>query len=526
MATQSNLSSKTEADLATAVARYYADPLGFVMFAYPWGVMYLPDGSLNPLRGKKGPEPWQRRLLIKLGEHIKNNIDMKQMAAEFDYYVWRSARVSGHGVGKSAIVAWIIQFLMSTRPDTRGTVTANTQNQLETKTWPELGKWHNLLINKHWFTWTATAYYFSQYPDDKRKNYMVTAATVSAENTEAFAGLHNEAGTVFVIADEASGIDDKVFEVAQGALTDGEGFLFLFGNPTQPTGYFADCFDKYEHMFDLEHVDSRDVSHTNKQSLLDIINMYGGIHEDGSTDDRIKVRVLGQFPSQAFNGFISTDVVNDAIQRELTADSGAALIMAVDVARFGDDNTVIGFRQGRDFRSRPLVKVHGLGAVKVAKICMDMADRYQPDAIVIEGTGPGSGVIDIMRDRGYKVIEVHPGAPSNEPQHYFNKRAELWCKMRDWLVAHGCITDNGDLYSALTKILYSLDRHEQRTKMEAKEDYKSRTGLRSPDEADTLALTFGVNVVRRDSNLNRRGNTLVTELEPNQAITEYDPMTY
>lgn len=522
MATQSNLSSKVDSELAAAISEFYADPLGWVMFSYPWGQQFLPDGSLNPLRNKKGPERWQRRLLIKLGNHIRNNLDMKQLCAEVDYYVWRSARASGHGVGKSALVAWIIQFLMSTRPDTRGLVTANTQKQLEDKTWPELGKWHNMLINRHWFTWTATAYYFSQYPDDKRKNYMVTAMTVSAENTEAFAGLHNEGGCVFVIFDEASGIHEKVWEVAQGALTDGEGFFFTFGNPTRPDGAFADCFDKHGDMYDCEFVDSRDVSHTNKQALLDIIKLYGGIDENGECADEIKIRVLGRFPSQAYNGFISIDVVNDAIQRELITDSGAALIMAVDVARFGDDSTCIGFRQGRDFRSRKRLLLKGLSAVKVAKICMDQADIHRPDAIVIEGTGPGSGVIDIMRDRGYKVIEIHPGAPSNEPEHYFNKRAEIWCKMRDWMVEQGCIDDDKGLYNALTKILYSLDRHEQRTKLEPKEEYKKRTGLPSPDEADTLALTFGVNIVRRDSNLNRRGSSD----DRTKAITEYDVLEY
>jgi len=332
----SNLSVRTEAQLAELAARFYSDPYGWVMAFYPWGEEKLPDGSPNPLRHKSGPEPWQKRLLIKVGEHIREGSDLKSLG--LDWPVWRSARASGHGIGKSAVVAWLIQFFMTTRRDTRGVVTANTQRQLEDKTWPELAKWHNMLLNKHWFEWSATAYTFILYPEERRKNYRVIAATVSEENTEAFAGLHNEGNTVFVIFDEASGIPAKIWEVAQGALTDGEGFFFCFGNPTRPDGAFADCFDKHADMYDLEHIDSREVSHTNKSHIMDMIRLYG------DDSDEVKVRVKGQFPNQAFNGFIGFDTVREAIDRELVYDPGAALIMAVDVARFGDDEIVFGYR--------------------------------------------------------------------------------------------------------------------------------------------------------------------------------------
>lgn len=506
-------SPQAEARIAEQVASYYADPLGFVMFAYPWGEPRLPDGSNNPLANKTGPEPWQRRLLIQLGEHIRENIERKKLG--LDLLVWRSARVSGHGVGKSALVAWLNHFFMSTRPDTRGVVTANTAAQLASKTWPELAKWHNLLVCRHWFKWEATKYYFAQYPEDKQKNYMIEAATVSEHNTEAFAGLHNEGNAVVVMFDEASGIVPQIWNVATGAFTDGEGFFFVFGNPTQPTGDFADCFDKNREFYNCESVDSREVSHTNKQYLNDLIRMRG------IDDDEVKIRVLGQFPNQAFNGFIGVDAVNDAMTREHIPDSGAALIMAIDVARFGDDEIVFGWRQGRDARSRPMLTFKHLSTVRIAQVAMDLCNKERPDAIVIESTGPGAGVIDILRDRGYKVIEVHPGAPSDEPEHYYNKRCELWAKMRDALITELCIYDDPILFKQLTTILYTLDRHEQRIKLEAKVDMKKRTGLSSPDRADTLALTFGVRIARRDANLTR-----VTNITREMAVTEYDPITY
>lgn len=505
-----NLNIATEKKLAEFVASFYADPLGFVAAMFPWGMPNLPDGSENPLKDKAGPEPWQREELIALGEHIKENIERKALGLEME--VWKSAYASGHGVGKSAFVSWIILFMMSTRADTRGVVTASTQFQLEDKTWPELAKWHNLLLNKHWFTWMATGLVFSAYPEEKQKNYKTTAATVSEQKTEAFAGLHNEGKTVFVIFDEASGVHAKVWEVSEGALTDGEGFFFAFGNPTRPDGEFADCFDKHAHLYRHRHIDSRDVSHTNKAALQGIIDKYG---EDS---DEVKVRIRGVFPSQSFNGFISVDIARLAMERELISDNGAALIMAIDVARFGNDSSVIGFRQGRDARSRPFRKFKGLTITKLAEIAMREADTHKPDAIVVEATGVGAGLVDIMRDRGYKIVEVHPGAAAEKHDLYVNRRAEYWSIMRDWMFEEGCVSTDDQLFTQLTTILYSLDRHEQRVKLEPKEEIKKR-GLPSPDDADTLALTFAVRIARRDrtKELSRRRS---------EAVTDYDAFAY
>jgi len=506
-------SPQANQQLAEQVASYFGDPLGFVMFAYPWGEPTTHDGGPNPLKDKRGPEPWQRRLLIKLGAHIRENVERKKLGLEL--LVWRSARVSGHGVGKSALVAWLNHFMMATRPDTRGVVTANTAAQLASKTWPELAKWHRLFICKHWFQWEATKYYFAQYPEEQQKNYMIEAITVSERNTEAFAGLHNEGKTVVIIFDEASGIDSKIWEVAEGALTDGEAFFFVFGNPTIPTGDFADCFDKNKRFYDCESVDSREVSFANKQALQEMIEKWGGVDTD-----EVKVRVLGQFPNQAFNGFMSKGVVEQAQQRENYGDPGAALILAIDVARFGVDETVFLWRQGRDAKSRPFLTFKGLTTVRIAQIAMDLCNKEMPDAIIIESTGVGAGVIDILRDRGYRVIEIHPGAPANENEHYYNRRAELWARCRDWIIDEGCITDDPVLFEQLTTILYSFDRHEQRIKLEGKDDYQKRTGLSSTDRADTLVLTFGVTLPRRDRNLTAR------HAMRSQVIQEYDPVTY
>lgn len=498
------IDAETEARLRDLVAKFRYDAYGFVMAMFPWGV------ARTPLAKKSGPEPWQARLLHDVSQHAIENQYRKVLG--FDYKVFRSAVASGHGVGKSALVSWLIYWLMSTRMDCRGVVTANTANQLATKTWPELGKWHSMALNKHWFTWSSASFFYADYPEDKQKNYKVDALTVSVENTEAWAGLHNETSAVFVVFDEASGIERPLWEVAEGAFTDGEPFFFVFGNPTKPDGPFADCFlnDPDGH-WRKEHVDSREVSHTNKAHIADLLR------RNGEDSDFARIRVLGKFPTKAYDGFISADVVTTAMQRELHPDYGAALVMAIDVARYGDDETVFAFRQGNDARSIPWVTRRGLDNVSVAHIAVELHGKYKPDAIVIESVGPGVGVIDVLRSWGFKVLEIHPASPSSNRTAWLNIRAELWVRGRDWLTNAGCINPHdGALFKQLTTMRYIMHGSaEAQLKMEAKADLKSR-GEESPDRADALMLTFAYKLARRDNSRTSRPAVAV------RAKTEYD----
>lgn len=494
----SDVSVQTNKQLAEHIARFRNDPLGFVMFVFPWGQ------AGTKLATKTGPEPWQKDLLVALGAHCRMNADLRELG--LDYEVWRSAIASGHGVGKSAIVAWLIYWLMSTRPDCRGVVTANTGAQLETRTWPELSKWHDLAINKHWFTWTASSFFFSQYPEEKRKNYMVSAQTVSKDNTEAFQGLHNEGSAVFVMKDEASGIDEKIYEVAEGALTDGEPFSFDFGNPTQPQGPFFDAFSKHANIYTyLRHVDSREVSHTNKNQLQNIIDKYG------PESDQAKYRVYGQFPTRSYNGFITPEEVRAAQERKEYGDPDTALIMGIDVARYGDDDTVFLFRRGRDARSIPMLTFNGLDTTQVTEQVAIQVAKYKPDGIIVESIGPGVGVIDQLRARNIRVIEVHPGSRADKYQVFANKRAEWWSRMKDWL-DHGCLPMDPELDEQLTTITYFLNKSTNLMQMESKADMKER-GLVSPDKADALALTFATKISPKARRVNGTysGQTSITD---------------
>lgn len=520
------LSVQTEQQLAEFVAQFYADPYGFVMAVWPWGstidtagnkvripgMEFLPDGTPNPLIDKTGPEAWQREELLALGQHIRDNQDRLDMGLDME--VWKSAVASGHGVGKSAFVAWVIYFLMSTRVNTRGAVTASTQFQLEDKTWPELAKWHNLAINKHWFIWAGTSFSFAAYPEDQRKNYRTTAATVSETNTEAFAGLHNEGRTVFVIFDEASGVYPKIWEVAEGALTDGEGFFFAFGNPTKPDGEFADCFDKHAAIYRNRHVDSRSVTHTNKAALQGIINKYG------IDSDEVKVRIKGEFPVMSFDGFFETSMVHDAMQREeVVTDHTAPLIMAVDVANSGGDEIVIGFRQGWDARSRPLLSRTNLKHRQLVEWIKTVADAQRPDAIVVECVGIGIPVCDDLIEDGYRVHRAYPGVIVQD-DHYYNNRALWYAACREWVYEPiSAIPDDKEMYNQLTKLRYQLRKSDGKTLIESKQSIRER-GLPSPDRADMLMLTFAVKIARRDPNLAKNAGASRRKL----AKTEYDPL--
>lgn len=497
-----------EARLRELIARFRYDAYGFVMTVFPWGV---PGTTLAK---KSGPEKWQAELLHEMSAHAIENAHRKQLG--FDYLVGRFTTASGHGVGKSALVAWVILWFMSTRMDTRGVVTANTAGQLQTKTWPELGKWYNMAINKHWFIWTGASLFYAQYPEDKQKNYKVDALTVSPENSEAWAGLHNEAGTVFVIFDEASGIDAELWKVAEGAFTDGEPWFLVFGNPTKPDGSFADThLADPENRWKKRNIDSREVSHTNKAHLADLIRANGG-----TDNDYIRIRVLGQFPAKAYDGFIAPSDVTAAQQRELFHDDGVALIMGVDVSRFGDDETVFAFRRGTDARSIPWITRKGLSTVDVAMVAVELIQKYRPDAVVIENIGPGVGTIDTLRSWNYKVIEVHPGAPSSQPKTFVNVRAELWSVMRESIQQRLCLPElDGELFKQLTSIRYEVTGSgESVLKMESKKDMKAR-GLESPDRADALMLTFAYKIQRRDM---PRNATAGGPGSTNRNKTEYD----
>ncbi len=441
-------SAKDEQSLMAEIwsDRVRDNPLAFVLFVYPWGK----PGT--PLVKFKGPREWQREELLAMAQHIQEN--KKRILNGKEPEMYRSSTASGRGIGKSALVSWLNHWFLSTRIGASVVNTANTEAQLRTKTWPEVGKWHTLAINSHWFEKSAMSLKPAPWFEEALKKqlkvdtgyYYAQAQLWSEENPDAFAGLHNQNG-VMLIFDESSGIPSPIWKVSEGFFTEPipDRFWFNFSNPRRNTGEFFECFHRHRNYWRRRNVDSRTVEGTDKKILQEIVDKYG---EDS---DEARVEVKGQFPRQGDKQFISREIVTNAIEREIVSDNHAPLMMGVDPARYGDDSTVIRFRQGRNARIIPPVVLKNADNMRVANECAELINRYNPDAVCIDA-GNGTGIIDRLREMNFKIHEVWFGHKSDEPE-WANKRTELWDRMRDWL-GGGCIDDHKDLVDDLTSPQY------------------------------------------------------------------------
>ena len=309
----------------------------------------------------------------------------------------RLAVASGHGIGKSALVAWIILWAMSTLRDTRGVVTANTEGQLRTKTWPELAKWHALAVNKDWFTYTATALHSAR--SRPRHDWRVDAITWSENNTEAFAGLHNKGNRAFALFDEASAIADGVWETIEGALTDAgtECSGACFGNPTRNTGRFRECFagGRFAHRWKPQQIDSRSVSMTNKAQIANWVKDYG---EDS---DFVRVRVRGEFPRAGTLQFIDSERVEAGdgarpLVKDPTACRSSWASTSPARARTRPSSASAGASMpARPGREVPHPRPHAGGEPG-----MEQINSHKPDAVFVDATGIGWGVLDRLGQLG------------------------------------------------------------------------------------------------------------------------------
>lgn len=491
-------------DLILELAGFSSDPLGFVHFAFPWGE---PGTELE----HEETQAWQEQVLSDLGAGL--------LTIEEAILI---ARTSGHGIGKSALVAWIILWAISTFEDTKGVVTANTENQLKTKTWAEVAKWHRMFIARELFQMTATAL-FARDPLHER-TWRIDMVPWSERNTEAFAGLHNQGKRILVIFDEGSAIPDVIWEVTEGALTDKNTQIIwmVFGNPTRNKGRFRECFGtgKFAHRWKSEAIDSRSVRISNKVQLQKWIDDYG---EDS---DFVRVRVRGMFPRVDAESFIAYELAVAASARRLEHNSGV-VVLGVDVARFGDDASVIYPRCGRDASTREVEVYYSIDTMKFAGKVAQAYLRHGASMCMVDGGGVGGGVVDRLRQLQIPVIDVQFGASpdgySDNGVVYANKRAEIWGALRDWLATgsiHSMPTgENVTLVDELTAPNYGMvnRKGEEAILLEGKKEMRTR-GVPSPNVADALACTFAFPVVEQ-------GMLDVPKLTAPTVAPDYDPFS-
>lgn len=455
---------------AAALCRY--DPLAWSRFAFDWG-----HGELT---GYRGARQWQTEAFADIAAHLKN--------PETRHMPLMLARASGHGIGKSAFIGMLVNWALSTCDDCKVVLTSNTDTQLRTKTAPEVGKWQRLSITREWFDVSATS--IAVRDKSHAKTWRADFVPWSEHNTEAFAGLHNKGKRILLVFDEASAIADKVWEVAEGALTDEDTEIIwvAFGNPTRNTGRFRECFRRYKHRWNHAQIDSRTVEGTNKAQIAKWAEDYG------EESDFFKVRVRGMFPSMSARQFISEADVAAAYGRHVpeSAYAFAPKIITVDPAWEGDDEFVIGFRQGLVFRILETFAKNDNDLIAAQKIAR-YEDELGADAVFIDA-GFGTGIKSAGEGLG-RFWTLVWFANKSDDAGCLNKRAEMWKAARDWLKDGGAIPDDPTLRDEL-QAPEIVPRADGKIQIESKKDMKAR-GVPSPNRADALVLSFAFPVLPR-----------------------------
>ena len=413
--------------LSKAISKFRYDPLGYVIFAYPWG-------KVGTTLEHRKLEAWQIQSLKDLGDKIRAR---GVFTGKHSVQPILSGSVSGHGIGKSALTGMEASWLMSTRPQCKGTVTAGTYRQLETKTWPEITKWMKRSITGHWFEYQAGKIQHLAETELDSNDWRLDMQSSAEENYESFAGQHAVDSSSFYFFDESSKIPDMIWETAEGGLTDGEPFWFIKGNCNRNEGRFYEAgFGKSAKRWKLLHVDNREVSLTNKETIKEAIEDYG---EDS---DWVRVRIKGLYPKRAENQYIGYDLVETAQTRALQKHQYEHLprVLGVDPAGDGEDEHVIVMRQGYQSWVLGAWKHVQYETTGLGDIVAELEDRWGTSATFVEIHGVGIGTITRLQQLGRKPIGVNLLSTTvNSPQEYKNKRDEMWGDMRKWLYEGGSI---------------------------------------------------------------------------------------
>ena len=455
-----------------------------MLYAFPWGQ------KGTPLEDFAGPRKWQREVLHELAQHIEQN------NGKIDFDTLRMATSSGRGIGKSALVSWLVIWMLSTRIGSTTIVSANSEAQLRSVTWAEITKWLSMSLNSHWFEISATrvapAKWLTEIVEKDLKmgtRYWGAEGRLwSAENPDAYAGVHNFQG-VMLVFDEASGIEDSIWSVAAGFFTENtpNRFWMAFSNPRRNSGYFYECFNGKRDFWRNKIVDARSVEGTDKAVYQQIIDEYG------ADSNQAYVEVYGQFPSASDDQFIGSYLVDEAMGRDKWKDQSAPIVIGVDPARFGADSTVIAVRQGRDIIA--IKKYRGDDTMEVVGRVIEAIEEYKPALVVVDEGGLGAGVVDRLKEQRYKIRGVNFGSKSKNPLMWGNKRAEMWGELRTWLKTASLPKDRylkSDLIGPMMK-----PDSKGTIFLESKKDMKAR-GLASPDAADAIAVTFAFPVAHRE----------------------------
>ena len=389
------------------------------------------------------------------------------------------ATKSGHGTGKTAIEAWVIKWFMDTRPFPKIIVTAPTQHQLYDVTWSELAKWDSLSLTKGVCEWTKTSFRNSSYPDTW---FAVARTSNKAENMQGFHSEH-----LLFIIEEASGVPQDILEVVEGTQTQENALIMMLGNPTQISGGFYDAFNNKRHFYQTFTLNSEESEIVDKRYCENLALKYG------KDSDIYRVRVLGEFPKAEPDTLIPLNLVEAAVIRELAPQIVTEVEIGVDVARFGNDETIIASRQGNEVIIEKVLTKRDLMTTvgEVVQVIRKYADKQVSDNV--DDSGLGGGVTDRLKElatqRAFSatITGVNNGERARDSEKFVNVGSEMWFAMRERVKTLKLPNDN-DLIAQLSTRKYSMTSAGKQC-IETKEHMKER-GLTSPDRADAVILTL------------------------------------
>jgi phage terminase large subunit len=423
------------------------------------------------------PEPWQEKFL----RLVRDNANV-------------SVR-SGAGVGKTTSIAWLILWFLLTRFPVKIAVTAPTSANIESALWPELRAWHRKLPPsfRDQIEITNDTARLIESPAES----FCMARTASKDNPESLQGLHSD-NMIFII-DEASGVDQAVFDAALGAMSSHGARTIMAGNPTRTSGHFYDSHNKNAHLWATMHVSIFDSSRVNHAMMIETTKASG--------ENQYQIRCLGNFPDADDDTLIPRSIVASAVGRDVEHLS-YPIVWGLDVARKGDDRSALAIRRGNIL----LDKIETWRNLDLMQLCGRISAKYEntsindrPTEIFIDTIGIGAGVYDRLRELGYPVKGVNVSErPSNHPERFERLRDELWSKTKEWFAELDCcIPDDVELIAELVAPRAEINSS-GKMKVESKKDLKKR-GFPSPDLADALCLTMMSN---------RRGGSSASRWKP------------
>jgi phage terminase large subunit len=389
---------------------------------------------------------------------------------------------SGHGVGKSTGASWAMIWYLLTRYPVKVVVTAPTSAQLYDALFAECKRWVKELPPAVASLLEAKAERIEL--KSSPTEAFISARTSRAEQPEALQGIHSD--NVMLIADEASGVPEQVFEAAAGSMSGHNAVTILLGNPVRSSGFFYDTHNRLSSEWWTRKVSCVDSPRVSDAYVNEMKSRYG------DESNAYRIRVLGEFPLTDDNTVIGMELCESAIYRDVAVSPTAPVIWGVDVARFGSDSSALCKRKGnvvlepiKKWRNLDLMQL--TGAIKAEYDTLDVKER--PLEILVDSIGLGAGVVDRLRELNLPARGINVSESPALGNTYRNLRAELWYKAKQWLEKRDCKIPKDDaLINELVMVRYTFTSN-GKIQIESKDDIRKR-GLGSPDLADSFVLTF------------------------------------